>query len=626
MPDIRSYFNAARSLPFASNAADISPPPTPASSVPSHIAALPSPPFGLPTSNFPTSSLTSAERPLAIKNAGENPQAGVSSRHELAQSFSPSCPSCTPTPSSFFALPLPILFPLLNSLLFNVSDELLLPLLAFNFAVWQFRKPAQASRLEEDSQWLVNRILDLASQNLASVKPKLKKRKKPVDIESESRVHNCLVNGMDDSTAFCYTDGSASPNPGPCGAGVAIFLKNPDLLYDFGVSLGRGTNNVAEIYGLGVVLTELQNIIVRHPSIKKAVIFCDSKLALRVAASHKLPRTNIELSKALRLTFLATSRILPIDLQWIRGHVSFGGNERVDRTSKAFASTELNNTFVAFNGFFTAQSRCTSWFPSYPLTDLPLHCFLANPFVPIGGRSSFRVQDGDVKVPHVNIVGSSTSVSVLSANSFVVRRGAASELSLNISSVDCASCVSPREFSNTPARKISSLPTVGLRRSARLFSHSSTLINSIALTERTLRRARLHSNTDISNNCLGEFKQFPPSSQCSAGSAFVCSQDFVAPASDCSSISDNSKFFHERTLERARPQVKGFSLNVEDSEHKQTRTRTGLSGHVELDGLCTTSNGKLAPATVQSSMPTKTSSNNNSRLMYIFLETTGRLG
>ena len=130
--------------------------------------------------------------------------------------------------------------------------------------------------------------------------PKGRKQKKPVDSVLERLAHDSRVERMNSDTVLCYLDGSASPNPGPCGAGISIFLRDPDRVVDYGASLGRGTNNFAELFGLGIIFTELIFLQASNTHLKKAVVFCDSKLALRAATSRKKTLTNCAITRALR--------------------------------------------------------------------------------------------------------------------------------------------------------------------------------------------------------------------------------------------------------------------------------------------------------------------------------------
>lgn len=250
-----------------------------------------------------------------------------------------------------------------------------MPLLAFNAAVWWYRKPAHASRLAQSRDWLINRIVESASITLSSIKPPKRKQKKKFDTVTVALEHDSLVTDAKENTAICYTDGSASPNPGPSGAGASIFLRNPDTLVDLGASLGRGTNNTAELFALGAIFVELSKICAKNHAITSAVVFSDSKLALGAAASKKTPLTNSSITRALRLAFVEVSARIDVQLHWIHGHADIGGNERVDRISKRFASVPFNDVLMAFDPSFPSQVSSSCWNWGFPLCGLTLNLF-----------------------------------------------------------------------------------------------------------------------------------------------------------------------------------------------------------------------------------------------------------
>jgi ribonuclease HI len=150
------------------------------------------------------------------------------------------------------------------------------------------------------------------------------------------------------------------------------------MVMDYGASLGRGTNNYAELYGLGVIFTRLVSLHRAHPRVKRAVVFCDSKLALRAAVSIKRPISNGPITRAVRAAFLTASRVMEIDLQWIRGHALYGGNERVDRISKTFASIANNNFMHTVDDSFPASVVTRVWEHGFPLIGLPVGVFIQN--------------------------------------------------------------------------------------------------------------------------------------------------------------------------------------------------------------------------------------------------------
>ena len=147
---------------------------------------------------------------------------------------------------------------------------------------------------------------------------------------------------------------------------------------DCGTTLGHGTNNSAELYALGVCCTELRKRFLAYPHIKRAVIFSDSQLALKAATASTRPLTNSELTIRLRKAYTAlliTKRV--VDLYWIPGHAGLGGNERVDKLSKSYAT----NTSVVNTVNFTCRFSQKPW-SNFPLSNVPLRMFSYNLPVP----------------------------------------------------------------------------------------------------------------------------------------------------------------------------------------------------------------------------------------------------
>ncbi len=151
--------------------------------------------------------------------------------------------------------------PIAPSLLVSVPKTLVLPILCFNFAVWKFRLPAATSRVSQGVDWICSHIIDLSS-NLLTAALSFKKKKKTSKNNGPSNsnhfnLHNSLICNFKDDVAICYTDGSALSNPGPCGAGVSIFLCGSDRIVDAGASLDNGTNNIGELAAIFICLSEL---------------------------------------------------------------------------------------------------------------------------------------------------------------------------------------------------------------------------------------------------------------------------------------------------------------------------------------------------------------------------------
>jgi ribonuclease HI len=260
-----------------------------------------------------------------------------------------------------------------------VPHPLVVPILCFNFAVWKFRLPAAAARHSQDSAWLCSHIVEL-SANLLSLARSFKKKKKVPNNSDPSKskysvLHDSLISDSNDGVAICYTDGSALSNPGPCGAGVSIFLCDSDLVVDAGVSLGTGTNNIGELVALFVCLTELLRLFeTKHFS--RAIVFSDSKYALSCATSKTEPTSNRDIVLILRATLVKARALFLVDLCWIKGHADIGGNTRADQLSKFFASAAPpcpGSDYVARARNYYYHSKV--WRYGFPLPAVPSYYF-----------------------------------------------------------------------------------------------------------------------------------------------------------------------------------------------------------------------------------------------------------
>lgn len=255
-------------------------------------------------------------------------------------------------------------FPLSSSFLCDIPQTLIIPTLIFNFAVWKFRPQALACKEQKDPQWIVNKIAAIGCLLSTSLPhPHTHKTHK-----HSSNVHDSTIAGLPGDALICYTDGSATPNPGPCGAGITIFDPGGGLAYDGGLSLGHGSNNIGELAALGACLKEISTF----PGRRTAVIFTDSEHAISMATTLKLPKKNAALIKAVREHLTKAKSKHDIELCWIKGHINIPGNTRVDALAKHHAALpgSLN---LSFNTSFNP----TPW-PHGPRLDLiPSNLFVS---------------------------------------------------------------------------------------------------------------------------------------------------------------------------------------------------------------------------------------------------------
>lgn len=129
---------------------------------------------------------------------------------------------------------------------------------------------------------------------------------------------------LSDETVRCFTDGSCRGNPGPAGSGVLLVLPDGRRA-EVSRSLGRGTNNIAELTAVDIALDLLDEAgVAPHCPV---VIFTDSKYADGVLMRQWKAKANTEIILKIRARLRNRSGVR---LQWVAGHVGVDGNERAD--------------------------------------------------------------------------------------------------------------------------------------------------------------------------------------------------------------------------------------------------------------------------------------------------------
>jgi ribonuclease HI len=134
-----------------------------------------------------------------------------------------------------------------------------------------------------------------------------------------------------------FTDGSAVPNPGPCGAGIAIWRGTACLrLASF--ALGQGSNNIGELLAVGI----LCRMVLENQSLLSDVtcmfILSDSQLVVNALNEIASPKT-LRFLVGLALPLLSLLReLVPVRVIWIPGHVSTTGNDQADACAKTGAA------------------------------------------------------------------------------------------------------------------------------------------------------------------------------------------------------------------------------------------------------------------------------------------------
>ena len=135
------------------------------------------------------------------------------------------------------------------------------------------------------------------------------------------------------NTIVVYTDGGASPNPGPAGSGVLLMYGEHTLeIWEY---LGKSTNNVAE---LTAILLALQNIKNKTLPI---LIYSDSKYAIGVLTGNMKATKNLDLIAKVREEM---DKCPNVQLLKVKAHVGIQHNEHVDKLVALARDTKQSGT------------------------------------------------------------------------------------------------------------------------------------------------------------------------------------------------------------------------------------------------------------------------------------------
>lgn len=157
-----------------------------------------------------------------------------------------------------------------------------------------------------------------------------------------------------------YTDGSAIPNPGPCGAGAVLINSSDKIMWTLSEYLGEGTNNVGE---LTAILRGLQRFSEMDLDGETLEIFSDSELSVTLINGTKQTKKP-HLLKILDLILeFKTQKQIAFNISWVKAHADNKWNNYADN----LANSAVSNS----SGSFAVQPVQTATTPTTTPTAFP---------------------------------------------------------------------------------------------------------------------------------------------------------------------------------------------------------------------------------------------------------------
>lgn len=127
-----------------------------------------------------------------------------------------------------------------------------------------------------------------------------------------------------------YTDGACSGNPGPAGSGVVI-MQEERIIHEISRSLGKATNNIAELTAIKLALEYLQDGHQGSP----ITLYSDSTYCIGLLTKNWKAKANVELVAELREL---AAGFASLTIRHVKGHSGHPGNERADELAVRGAS------------------------------------------------------------------------------------------------------------------------------------------------------------------------------------------------------------------------------------------------------------------------------------------------
>ena len=154
------------------------------------------------------------------------------------------------------------------------------------------------------------------------------------------RVAAEYINNINKNSLICFTDGSALGNPGPCGAGAAVYVDSTSgapVLLKRPVAK-KSISYHGDIAAIDLALEFAQPYHASHQNLEKIVILLDRQAVINTVCNHEYPSNfkNIICKINERIKDICNKNVT-LEILWVAGHVGIQSNDLADQCAKEAA-------------------------------------------------------------------------------------------------------------------------------------------------------------------------------------------------------------------------------------------------------------------------------------------------
>lgn len=131
-----------------------------------------------------------------------------------------------------------------------------------------------------------------------------------------------------------YTDGSAKPNPGPCGCGAVMLNDQGAVVWRLSEFLGEGTNNMGEFTAILRACTRAREL-----DATALTVFSDSEFCVNLMNGAKDTKRDEFLY--IRDRIRKFEKVMQVTYQWVKAHNGNIWNELADELANAAVSPSV---------------------------------------------------------------------------------------------------------------------------------------------------------------------------------------------------------------------------------------------------------------------------------------------